>query len=224
MAFWLENGRVRKKALTQIEWSKVLRPRILAYDDQIGRLAAGVQDWPRAVSNITLAAAGPFDLGIPGTPGSSFFGALGVGRGAAWGGKRGQMRCFHACRQGQLDWTGQDSTELAGLAWYDACWPDRVSRGAEEESAVRVLPQAPDSYAGEERVAKPEGDVQLSVSASAVRCGAVLVVRTWRLRLQLRLRLRLRSWCSVGLGFGIWRWLAWRAVLAFGAPQIPGRG
>jgi len=58
MAFWLENGRVRKKALTRIQWSKVSRPQNSRTLTQIGRLAADVQDWPSAVSNITLAAAG----------------------------------------------------------------------------------------------------------------------------------------------------------------------
>ena len=89
--FWLEDGRVRKKALTRIEWSKASRPPKLAYADQIGRLAAGVQDWPRAVSNITLAAAGPSTLesleSLDLRTGRRIrsLGALGVGAGAAWG-------------------------------------------------------------------------------------------------------------------------------------------
>jgi hypothetical protein len=38
MAFWLEDGACEEKALTRSEWFKVLRPKILAYDDGIGAL------------------------------------------------------------------------------------------------------------------------------------------------------------------------------------------
>jgi hypothetical protein len=80
MAFWLEDGRVRKKALTLIEWFKVSRPKVLAYDDQIGRLAAGRIGLAEGSGQYYFSSNRTFDLGIPGCS----FGAFGVGTGAAW--------------------------------------------------------------------------------------------------------------------------------------------